>query len=292
MDIAKYKVTGKRKINLADFKTNDAGEMKRSKEIEELTEKNKNEFSEFQDKFFAEAKGALLIIIQAMDAAGKDGAIKHVMSGINPQGVNVHSFKQPSAEERSHDYLWRAIKVLPPRGKIAIFNRSYYETVLIEKVHKDYLYLNLPDRCKTDDTIEKRYGHIRDFERYLWDNGTTIVKLFLHLSEETQRKRFLKRIEEKDKNWKFSASDLQERKYWKEYQKAFETAINETSTDVSPWYVIPADKKWYSRLVISEILLDVIKKMDPRYPVVPEGHEAALEECRKLLTEQHKDKDA
>ena len=284
MNIENYKVTGKHKIKLADFKTNDTGNFEKSGDVTSIISKNMSEFSEYQDRFFAEAKEALLIVFQAMDAAGKDSAIKNVMSGVNPQGINVYSFKQPSAEERSHDYLWRAIKVLPARGKIAIFNRSYYETVLVEKVHKDYLELNLPDRCKTEDTIEKRYNHIKNFENYLWENGTTIIKFFLHVSENTQRKRFLERIEKKDKNWKFSASDLLERSHWDEYQQAFETAINKTSTSVCPWYIIPADKKWYSRAVISEVLLGIMKTMNPQYPTVPDDHEAALAECRKLLS--------
>ena len=234
MDIKKYKVTGKKGFDFEGFDTKGKSGFDSAEEIQNLINQNIEKISELQAKLYAEGKVAVLIIFQAMDAAGKDGAIKHVMSGINPQGVNVYSFKQPSAEELAHDYLWRAVKVLPERGKIAIFNRSYYEDVLIVKVHKLYEKMNLPDRCKGESVIEDRYRQIRNFEDYLWENGIVTVKFFLHMSEETQRKRFLQRIDEKDKNWKFSEGDINERKFWNAYQEAYQSAIEATASKTNP----------------------------------------------------------
>lgn len=283
MDIKKYKITGKREISLADFDTKKTDCFSSSSEVKSIVEENITEIQKLQDKLYAEGKTGVLVIFQAMDAAGKDSAIKQVMSGINPQGVNVHSFKQPSSEELAHDYLWRAVKALPERGKIAIFNRSYYEDVLVVKVHKLYEKLNAPDRCKTEDTIEKRYKHIKNFEKYLWDNGIITIKFFLHLGADEQRKRFLERIDNKDKNWKFSDSDLKERKYWDDYQKAYEAAINATATKKCPWYIIPADKKWFSRAIISNIFLSVLQEIDPQYPKVSSAHEIVLKESKQKL---------
>ena len=285
MDILKYKVT---ENNSADFlwaTHPDSGDSSK-KELRAHMKENKEQIASLQDRLYAEGKYALLIIFQAMDAAGKDGAIKHVMSGVNPQGVNVRSFKQPSVEELSHDYMWRAVKVLPARGEIAIFNRSYYEDVLIVKVRKLYENYTLPDRCKTPDTIEKRYTQIKNFEDYLWENGIITVKFFLHLSKEEQTRRFFKRIDRKDKNWKFSQNDLKERELWDDYQEAYRTAIRETATERNPWYVVPADTKVYTRAVISEILLDVMNSLDPKYPDLSEKQEAELAECKRRLTEE------
>ena len=286
MDIQKYRVTGKNKIDLDDFDTGDTGKFNSSKDVQKLMAKNIQAISAIQDKLYAEGKTGLLIIFQAMDAAGKDGAIKHVMSGVNPQGVDVFSFKQPTPEELSHDYLWRTIKVLPARGKIAIFNRSYYEDVLIGKVHKLYENQNLPDRCKGKNTIVKRYGQIKNFEDYLWENGIVTVKFFLHMSKEAQRKRFLARIEDKCKNWKFSQADVKERAFWDDYQHAYQSAVEATATAKNPWYIVPADKKWYARAVVSQVLLNVLKKIDPQYPTVSDEQKAALEECGRQLGEQ------
>ena len=287
MNIKKYKVTGKKDFHLDDFDTKDGGGFDSAEDIQSIVTENVKKIAELQAKLYAEGKVALLIIFQAMDAAGKDSAIKHVMSGINPQGVNVHSFKQPSSEELSHDYLWRAVKALPERGKIAIFNRSYYEDVLIVKVHKLYEKLNLPDRCKGKNTIENRYRQIRRFEDYLWENGIVTVKFFLHMSKETQLKRFLKRIDEKDKNWKFSESDVNERRFWDDYEKAYKSAIEATATKNNPWYIVPADKKRYTRAVVSEILLDVLQTIDPQYPRISQEQEEALTEYKRILTEQN-----
>jgi PPK2 family polyphosphate:nucleotide phosphotransferase len=245
---------------------------------------NIKQIAAYQDKLYADGKVGLLIIFQAMDAGGKDSAIKHVMSGVNPQGVDVYSFKQPSVEELAHDYLWRAAKVLPARGKIAIFNRSYYEDVLIGKVHKLYEKQNLPERMKNKDTIKERYRQIRNFEDYLWENGIITVKFFLNVSKKTQQKRFMERIEKKEKNWKFSESDLKERKYWDEYQEAFQAAIDATATKKNPWYVIPADKKWYTRAIISEVLREVLQEINPQYPSITAEQEKALAECLKELS--------
>jgi len=286
LNIKKFKVVGKKDFNLDDFNTKDGGGFDSNEDIQSHLTENVRKIAELQAKLYAEGKVAVLIIFQAMDAAGKDGAIKHVMSGINPQGVNVYSFKQPSAEELSHDYLWRAVKVLPERGKIAIFNRSYYEDVLIVKVHKLYENLKLPDRCKGKDVIENRYKQIRDFEDYLWENGIVTVKFFLHMSKGMQLKRFLKRIEEKDKNWKFSDADVKERNFWDEYEKAYISAIEATATKNNPWYIVPADKKRYTRAIVSEILLDVLKTIDPQYPVISKEQEEALAEYKRILTKQ------
>ncbi len=285
MNVKKYKVTGENKISLDDFDTEDTGGFSSSDDVKGMMKDNIVEIAKLQDRLYAEGKTGLLIIFQAMDAAGKDSAIKHAMSGINPQGVEVVSFKQPSTEELSHDYLWRASKVLPARGKIAIFNRSYYEDVLVVKVHKLYENMNLPSRCKGKNIIEKRYDQIRHFEDYLWENGIVTVKFFLHLSKETQLKRFLERIENKDKHWKFSDADVRERKYWDDYQEAYLSAIEATATKNCPWYIVPADKKWYTRAVISNVLLSVMKKIDPQYPVVTKEQEEALLESKKTLEE-------
>jgi len=285
MDIQKIKVTEGGWTDFSVFSCETENDIS-PKALRKITKKNTEKLTELQDRFYAEGKVALLVIFQAMDAAGKDSAIKHVMSGVDPQGVNVHSFKQPSKEELAHDYMWRAVKVLPERGKIAIFNRSYYEDVLIVKVRKLYENYNMPDRCKTGDTIEQRYKQIRDFEDYLWENGIITVKFFLHLSKDEQRKRFLKRIDRKDKNWKFSETDLEERKLWDDYQEAYQTAIRETATEKNPWYIVSADKKPLTRAVISEVLVDVMNSIDPQYPKVTAEMEAGLLECKKRLLEE------
>jgi len=286
MDIKKYKVTGEKKFVLSDYDTKETGEFKSSADAKKATAKNVEAISELQAELYAEGKYALLIIFQAMDAGGKDSAIKHVMSGVNPQGVNVYSFKQPSAEELAHDYLWRAIKALPERGKIGIFNRSYYEDVLVVKVHKLYENQLMPDRCKGKNIIADRYRQIRNFEDYLWENGIITLKFFLNMSKETQRKRLLERIDNKDKNWKFAASDLKERQYWDNYQEAYQSAIDATASHNNPWYVVPADKKWYTRTVISEVLLEALKKINPQYPTISQEQKEILMDCKQQLSNQ------
>ena len=283
MNIDKFKVTGKKKFSLTDYDTQDTAGNKTSDSVKKAIAQNIKEISELQDKLYADGKHGILIIFQAMDAAGKDSAIKHVMSGVNPQGVQVFNFKQPSSEELAHDYLWRAMKRLPERGKIAIFNRSYYEDVLVVKVHKLYESLNIAEHCKTPNTIKERYKQIKNFEDYLWENGIITVKFFLHLSKEVQAKRFLDRIEKKEKNWKFSTGDIKERERWDDYQEAYQSAIEATATEKNPWYVIPADKKWFSRAIISNILLKVMREIDPKYPVVTVEQELELLDCKKRL---------
>jgi len=285
MNYKTFRVTGKEKVDLNELNNKGTGNFKSADDVQDIIEKNIKEIAELQDKLYAEGETALLVIFQAMDAAGKDSAIKHIMSGVNPQGVDVYSFKQPSVEEQAHDFLWRAVKVLPARGKIAIFNRSYYEAVLVEKVHKYYESEKIAARCKGKDTIKKRYKQIRDFEEHLWENGIVTVKFFLNLTKKTQAKRFLERIDKKEKNWKFSESDLKERQFWDDYQEAYKTAIEETSTENCPWYVVPADKKWFTRYIISEVLLNALKAIDPKYPSVTPEHEAVLAECRRKLEE-------
>lgn len=241
------------------------------------------EIAELQDKLYAQNTHAVLLIIQAMDAAGKDGTIKHVTSGLNPQGCQVSCFKAPSSTELDHDYLWRIAKEVPMRGNIGIFNRSHYEEVLVAKVHNLPEQQPLPTECITPDIWKKRYRQINDFERYLYENGIIPVKIFLHVSKKEQKSRILARIDDPSKNWKFSAADLQERKLWHEYQKAFEDMIVNTSTEYAPWYVVPADNKWFARALVSEILLKTLKEIDPKYPELPEDQKKRLAEYRAVL---------
>jgi len=238
-----------------------------------------------QNLLYAEDRYALLLIFQAMDAAGKDGAIKHVMSGVNPQGCQVFSFKHPSAEELDHDFMWRTTRALPERGRIGIFNRSYYEEVLIVRVHPEILAAQrLPgDRADTHDVWRKRFESIRDFEKHLHRNGTRVVKFFLHLSKDEQRKRFLKRIDDPDKNWKFSSADIAEREFWSDYMHAYEQCLGATSTAHAPWYVVPADDKENARLIVSHIILSTLEELKLSYPKVAAKQKRELESCRKRL---------
>jgi PPK2 family polyphosphate:nucleotide phosphotransferase len=238
-----------------------------------------------QSLLYAHNRYALLLIFQAMDAAGKDGAIKHVMSGVNPQGCQVFSFKHPSATELEHDFLWRTAQCLPERGRIGIFNRSYYEEVLIVRVHPEILRAQeLPDDAMADDEIwEHRYRSIRDHEKHLHRNGTRVVKFFLHLSEEEQRKRFLARIDDPEKNWKFSEADMAERALWKDYQHAYEACLMATSSKTAPWYVVPADDKGNARLIISRVILDTLDQLKMSYPRPDKDHQAELRRFRRAL---------
>lgn len=241
---------------------------------------------EMQELLYASDTWSVLIIFQALDAAGKDGTIKHVMSGLNPQGCEVYSFKHPSAQELDHNFLWRCMKALPERGRIGIFNRSYYEEVLIVKVHPEIVKAQrLPDAEPEKDKFwEHRYDDINNFEKHLTRNGTKIIKFFLNVSKEEQKKRFLERIERPEKHWKFSASDAAERDYWDDYQKAYEEMLNATSTKRAPWYVIPADKKWITRAAVAAVLAQEIKSLDLAYPKVTDAQKQAIEACRKKLT--------
>src|SRR6266851_2102171 len=240
--------------------------------------------AELQDKLYAQDKWALLLIFQAMDAAGKDGAIKHVMSGINPQGCDVTSFKAPSHLELDHDYLWRAQKAAPERGKIEIFNRSYYEEVLVVRVHEELLEAQrLPKELIGKDIWEKRYEDINNFEKYLARNGVVILKFFLHLSKGEQKKRFLERLEMPEKNWKFSMADVKERGYWKDYQQAYEEMIQNTATKHAPWFVIPADNKWFTRLAVAAATIEVLDSLDLQFPEVHKEKRKELAKVREAL---------
>jgi PPK2 family polyphosphate:nucleotide phosphotransferase len=235
----------------------------------EVLKRGTQMLAEYQARLAAQSTYALLVVLQALDAAGKDGTIKHVMSGINPQGVDVRGFKVPSNEELSHDYLWRYSRALPERGRISIFNRSHYEEVLVVRVHPQNLdRQRLPPEARGKSIWERRFREINDWERYLVDNGIQIVKLFLNVSKEEQRQRFLARIDEPEKNWKFSASDARERRYWDDYQRAYEELLSNTSTSWAPWYVIPADRKWFSRLAVAVVILHALMEIDPQYPEV------------------------
>jgi len=266
MDLSKFLVQPNTKVKLSDFPSDYTCKYKSKDEAQGKLIDNIAEMADLQDKLYADDRWALLLIFQALDAAGKDGAIKHVMSGLNPQGTMVYSFKQPSAEEIDHDYLWRINKSLPERGRIGIFNRSHYEDVLVVRVHNLIKSLKMPKSLLNDNIWDVRHREIRDFEKYLSENGIVTVKFFLNLSKDEQKRRFLKRIEDPSKNWKFSASDLKERQYFKQYQKCYEEVISETSTKYSPWYIIPADKKWFARLVISEVIVSVLKSLNLSYP--------------------------
>jgi PPK2 family polyphosphate:nucleotide phosphotransferase len=240
--------------------------------------------SELQDRLYAQDRRAVLLIFQAMDAAGKDGAIKHVMSGVNPTGCQVHSFKAPTSEDLDHDYLWRCMKVLPNRGNIGIFNRSYYEETLIVRVHPQILAAQkLPPECVTKDIWQERFQDIRAFERYLSRNGVVIRKFFLHVSRKEQRRRFLERLDEPDKNWKFSATDAKERAYWDDYMRAYEDAIRETATKDSPWYVVPADNKWFTRIVVASVIVRTLDDLDLAYPEIDDARRRDLATARRAL---------
>lgn len=275
------------KIKLKDFSTSYSGDSDKDSG-KALMETIKLKLSTHQETLYAENSHALLIIFQAMDAAGKDSAIAHVMSGLNPQGCQVYSFKQPTADEYEHDFLWRHNLALPQRGRIGIHNRSHYENVLVCKVHPEYVLNERVPKFNDVDKIGKdfwksRYESIRNFEKHLTDNGTVILKFFLYVSKEEQKERFLDRINDPAKNWKFSAADISERELWSEYMSAYEEAITETSTQNAPWFIIPADKKWFARLTISQVLEQAFADMNLKFPVLPEEELAKLEEYRKKL---------
>jgi PPK2 family polyphosphate:nucleotide phosphotransferase len=266
---APFRISPGEPVDLGQRPTRIPDPYQSKREYEQLLEARVARLRKLQPLLYADDRYALLLIFQAMDAAGKDGAIKHVMSGVNPQGVTVHAFKQPSSEELDHDFLWRTSVRLPERGRIGIFNRSYYEEVLVVRVHPEYLAAQrLPDLAGLDALWPHRFRSIADHEAHLHRNGTRVVKFYLHLSPEEQRQRFLDRIDEPEKNWKFSAGDLAEREHWPEYRVAYEEAIRATSTTDSPWYVIPADDKKTARLLISEVIIQTLEGLDLRYPEV------------------------
>jgi PPK2 family polyphosphate:nucleotide phosphotransferase len=288
MDITQFLAEPGNFNSLERFSTESTLGIANKKEAEEWMKKYMKEMQELQDMLYAGNTHAVLLIFQAMDAAGKDSTIKHVMSGINPQGCQVFNFKQPSAEELDHDFLWRTTKCLPERGRIGIFNRSYYEEVLIVKVHPEIVTRqNIPEYDAidkiNDDIWENRYNSINNFEKHIVHNGTIVIKFFLNVSKKEQADRFIKRINDPQKNWKFTFSDMEERNYWDDYQKAYEEMIKKTSTSEAPWYIIPADKKWYMRIAVAEILLQRLKNIGLKYPVLTEKQIAELEKGKQLL---------
>ncbi len=280
----RYRVDNGRKFRLKDFDPGDSSSLESKKHAEKELPRGVERLSDLQDQLYAQDRWAILLIFQAMDAAGKDGVIKHVMSGVNPQGCQVYSFKQPSVEELNHDFLWRTSKCVPERGRIGIFNRSYYEEVLVVRVHKELLERErTPPSLVTRNRWNERFADINAHEHYLWRNGVVIRKFFRNLSKEEQKKRFLSRLEEPAKNWKFSASDVTERERWHEYMAAYEEMIRRTATPHAPWYVVPADKKWYTHLVVAAAIIDALEDLNLRYPIVSAAKRRELKAARAAL---------
>jgi PPK2 family polyphosphate:nucleotide phosphotransferase len=275
-----------KKIDLKDYDPADTGKFSDKAEAQAKLAAGILELSEYQNKLYADNRRSVLIIFQAMDAAGKDSTIKHVMSGVNPQGCQVFSFQAPSAEELDHDYLWRIHKSLPERGRIGIFNRSYYEEVLVARVHPELLTAQrLPD-LDPKTIWERRFREINDFERYLANNGTIVIKFFLHVSKAEQKRRFLDRIDSPAKNWKFSAADIQARARWDDYQAAYTDVFNHTSTELAPWHIIPADRKWYTRLAVADIICDSFKQLDLTYPQISSEQRSQLLAAKQMLEQE------
>jgi len=290
--LEEFRVPVGKKLRLADHETGlpknkklrALGKDEVKKRAAHILEKNLARLSEAQELLYADDRYSVLIVLQAMDAAGKDGTIKHVMSGVNPQGCQVFSFKKPSAEEIDHNFLWRYMKALPERGRIGIFNRSYYEDVLVVRVHPELLAAQRLPSGKHDKKFwQERYEDINNFERHLTRNGTIILKFFLNVSRDEQKRRFLERLDRPEKNWKFSAADLAERGFWDDYMEAYEDALSATSTEWAPWYIVPADRKWVTRSVVGDIITNAIAALDLHYPVAAVDQRALLEEAKKKL---------
>lgn len=288
MNIEKYRVIAKseknfKKIDLKKVPTSYDGKLDKDEVKENLLIENIKKMGEYQEKLYAENTKALLIVLQAMDSAGKDSLIKNVMSGVNPQGIKIISFKEPTYIDLDHDYLWRVAKELPPRGEIGIFNRSHYEDVIVSRVHKLVINQPLPKNLKSSEIWDRRFEEINNFEKYLNDNGIKVIKLFLHVSKEEQKERLMDRILREDKHWKFAKSDITERQFWDDYQRAYEDMFNKTSTEYAPWYILPADKKWFTRYLASEIILKYLKDLDPKYPKLSKDEEKELDKWKKVL---------
>jgi PPK2 family polyphosphate:nucleotide phosphotransferase len=284
-----YRIADGGKFRLKDFDPADIGELSSEDKprAKKALQTGVEALASLQDMLYAYDRWSVLLIFQAMDAAGKDGTIKHVMSGVNPQGCQVSSFKTPSNEELDHDYLWRSVRHLPERGRIGIFNRSYYEETLVVRVHPEYLKTQkLPPALVTKNIWKERFEDIRAFERHLHRNGTIVRKFFLHISREEQRKRFLERLETPEKNWKFSDSDAAEREHWNDYQKAYEATIRATATKDSPWYVVPADNKWYSRVIVAAAIIDAMASLGLHYPEVDAAKRKTLAAARQALLDR------
>jgi PPK2 family polyphosphate:nucleotide phosphotransferase len=286
-----YRIEDGAKFRLKDFDPEDTGRIDSKEEAERLLAAGITSLAELQDKLYAQNCWAVLLIFQAMDAAGKDGAIKHVMSGVNPQGVQVYSFKTPSTEELDHDYLWRTSQRLPGRGRIGIFNRSYYEEVLVVRVHPEVLKKErIPPSLVTKDIWEERFRDIHCFERYLGRNGIIVRKFFLNISQKEQKRRFLARLDHPEKNWKFSSADVRERQYWKDYMKAYEDMIVNTATAKAPWYVVPADNKWFTRVVVAAAIVETLEDLKVSYPTVDPEKRKELQAARAMLEGKKKKK--
>ena len=284
---AQFKVTEEAPFQLSDYKT-DMEVTISNKKLAKILALGVDALADMQEILYAQDKWSLLLIFQAMDAAGKDGAIKHVLSGVNPQGCQVSSFKAPSSEELDHDFLWRCQKHLPERGRIGIFNRSYYEEVLVVRVHEQILKAQkLPQELVTESIWEERFEDIRNFEKYLNRNGTMVIKFFLNVSKDEQKKRFIERIDDQDKNWKFSTSDVKERAFWNDYMFAYQDLIQQTTTPHSPWYVVPADNKSYARIVIASAIINALDEMGLDYPKVSQEKTAELQEIKKALLDEN-----
>jgi PPK2 family polyphosphate:nucleotide phosphotransferase len=284
--LKRYRIEHGRHFNLKHYDPADTHglESDLKPQAKELLADGVKQMSDLQDVLAAQDRWGLLLMFQAMDAAGKDGTIKHVMSGVNPQGVRVWSFKSPSSEELDHDYLWRTTKDLPPRGHIGIFNRSYYEEVLVVRVHKQILENEkIPKSLVTTNIWQERFEDINGFERYITRNGIAVVKFFLHVSKKEQKRRFMERLDAPDKNWKFSSADIKEREFWDDYQDAYEDMIRHTASKHAPWYVVPADNKWFTRLVVSHAIVEALKAMNLKYPKISGEEKAALAQARKRL---------
>ncbi len=274
---------GKR-IRLKDFDPGWTGNLAHEKDAAPLLTEGIRRLAKQQSKLYAQDTHSLLLVFQAMDAAGKDGTIRHVMSGVNPQGCQVYNFKAPSVQERHHTYLWRSMKALPERGRIGIHNRSYYEEVLVARVHPEILASQLlPPELKDEKIWKRRFREINEFEQHLANNGMVILKFFLHVSKEEQKKRFLARIDEEDKNWKFSVNDCKERAFWDDYMRAYEEVFSNTSTEAAPWYIVPADNKWFTRVAVAAIVYHTLEKLDLQYPKVTEAKKVELQEVRQVL---------
>jgi PPK2 family polyphosphate:nucleotide phosphotransferase len=282
--VKQFRVTDGAEFRLKDFDPAETLGLKSKEHAQETLESGVARLCDLQDKLFAQDRWAILVVLQAMDAAGKDSLIKHVMTGLNPQGCRVSSFKEPSTEELDHDFLWRATRALPERGKIGIFNRSYYEEVLVVRVHPEILSRErLPTELVSGKIWRERFEDIRAYERYLDRNGIIILKFFLNVSRKEQKKRFLERLDEPEKNWKFSASDVMEREHWGEYMDAYEEMIQNTSTERAPWYVVPADHKWFTRVVVAEALVHALDKLNLSYPQVDKKKRKDLKKARAVL---------
>lgn len=281
-----YMFNGKETFHIRKASTNETSHCLSKEDAEKKMAENEKKLDTLQQKLYADKKEGLIVAFQAMDAAGKDGTIAHVLQCLSPHGVYEAAFKAPSSTELAHDFLWRIAQQVPAKGEIAIFNRSHYEDVLIGKIKELYKSQAHAKRIKESEIIERRYQDIKHFEEYLYQNNVRIIKIFLHVSKKEQAKRFLERIEEPEKNWKFSSGDVEERQYWDAYQDAFEDAINATSTKHCPWYVVPADNKWYMRYVVSEIILHTLEDMDPQYPIVTEERKQNFAQLKEQLEKE------